>query len=70
MKFLIFSKKKKIPSFLICKKELINFYKKYGWVKLNKRKYKIEDHKNHLTGMTFDLKNKDREKILKFYYHV
>ena len=65
-----FLKKRKIPSFLICKKNLIKFYKKYGWVKLNKKKYKIEDHKNLLIGMTFNFKKKDRAKIIKFYYNL
>ena len=32
-----FIKKSKLPGFLICKKNLIKFYEKYGWVKLNKK---------------------------------
>ena len=65
-----FIKKKKRPSFLICKKNLIRFYKKYGWVSLNKKKFKIEDHKNLMSGMIYNLNKKNKKKIIKFYYNV
>ena len=65
-----FIKKKKRPSLLICKKNLIRFYKKYGWVSLNKKKFKIEDHKNLMSGMIYNLDKKNKKKIIKFYYNV
>ena len=65
-----FVEKKRRPSFLICKKNLIRFYKKYGWVSLNKKKIKIEDHKNLMSGMIYNLNKKEKEKIIKFYYNV
>ena len=64
-----FIKKKKIPSFLLCKKNIIKFYEKYGWVKLNKKKYKVEDHKTSLHGMAYNLKKINQKKIIKFYYN-
>ena len=35
-------------SFLVCKKELINFYKKYDWKKLDNKKFILKDHLIHL----------------------
>ncbi len=64
-----FIKKKKIPAFLLCKKNLIKFYEKYGWDKLNKKKYKVEDHKTSLYGMTYNLRKINQKKIVKFYYN-
>ena len=63
-----FIKKKRLPSFLLCKKNLIRFYEKYGWIKLNKKKFKVEDHKTSLYGMTYNLKKTNRKKTIKFYY--
>lgn len=37
-------KNEKLISFLICKNELINFYKKYSWKIVNSRKIQIVDH--------------------------
>ena len=51
----IISKKDKF-SFLICKNEMVKFYKKYKWVKLNKKKFKIMDHNSSLNGMIFNFK--------------
>jgi len=64
-----FIKQKKLPSFLLCKKNLIKFYKKYGWIKLNKKKFKVEDHRTSLHGMLYNLKKTDQKKIIKFYYN-
>ncbi len=60
----------KKPCFLLCKKKLINFYKKYGFEKLNKKKYKIEDHKNTLHGMIHNFNKADLIKKKKFYYNI
>ena len=40
-------------SFLVCKKELINFYKKYDWKKLDNKKFILKDHFNSSYGMIF-----------------
>ena len=50
-------KKSKYFSFLICKKKLINFYKKNQWNVLNKNKIQIIDAKFSVTGMVFNKKN-------------
>ena len=47
-----------------------NFYKKYGFEKLNKKKYKIEDHKNTLHGMIHNFNQADLIKKKKFYYNI
>jgi len=64
-----FIKQKKLPSFLLCKKNLIKFYEKYGWIILNKKKFKVQDHKTSLRGMIFNLKKTDQKKNIKFYYN-
>ena len=64
-----FISQKRVPSFLLCKKNLIKFYEKYGWIKLNKKKFKVEDHKTSLHGMIFNLKKTDQKKNIKFYYN-
>ena len=64
-----FIKKKKLPCFLLCKKNLIKFYEKYGWIKLNKKKFKVEDHITSLHGMIYNLRKTDQNKVIKFYYN-
>ena len=64
-----FIKKKRLPGFLLCKKDLIKFYEKYGWIKLKMNKFKVEDHKTSLCGMIYNLKKTDEKKIIKFYYN-
>ncbi|MDC0352912.1 GNAT family N-acetyltransferase [Candidatus Pelagibacter sp.] len=63
-----FIRQKRAPSFLLCKKNLIKFYEKYGWIKLNKKKFKVQDHKSLLHGMIYNLRKTDQKKI-KFYYN-
>jgi len=63
-----FIRQKRTPSFLLCKKNLIKFYEKYGWIKLNKKKFKVQDHKSLLDGMIYNLRKTDQKKI-KFYYN-
>tara|TARA_Y100000591_G_C21729535_1_gene643263 strand:+ start:408 stop:923 length:516 start_codon:yes stop_codon:yes gene_type:complete len=65
-----FIKLQKKPCFLLCKKKLVKFYKKYGFKELNKKKYKLEDHKNSLHGMVHNLNKTDLIKMKKFYYTV
>lgn len=65
-------KKSKKHSFLICPKNIIPFYLKFGWKELKKNKYIIKDHKSHWhnefnpsKGMTFMFK---KEKSTINYY--
>ena len=44
------------PSFLICKKGLFKFYKKYNWKLTKKNYFKIEDHKTKKRIMAFNFK--------------
>jgi hypothetical protein len=54
----IINKDKKI-SFLMCTEKLVNFYKKYNWKEINKKKFKIVDLKSNSTGMNFNEGIKD-----------
>lgn len=60
------TKSKKI-SFLICLKNMIKYYKKFGWEILSKKKFLIRDHKSNLSGMTIN--NKKNNKNLKFIFY-
>ena len=60
-------KKIKKKSFLICKKKVINFYKKNGWLNIEKKKFRIIDHKHNMYGMTFFDKRNLYDK--KYYFH-
>jgi len=52
-------------SFLICKNDLVSFYKKYDWIKLKKKYFKIEDHSFSSNGMLFN-----SSKIRKYYFYI
>jgi len=58
-------------SFLICKNELVSFYKNFFWKKLNKLKLKIMDHTFNTNGMFFNLSNKlsKIKKPIKIYFN-
>ena len=51
-------------SFLICKNDLVDFYKKYDWIKLNKKNIKVLDHPFSTNGMLF---NTNKVKKYNFY---
>ena len=51
-------------SFLICKNDLVDFYKKYDWIKLNKKNIKVLDHPFSTNGMLF---NTNKIKNYNFY---
>ena len=53
-------------SFLICKKELVNFYKKNDWKKLNKKSINLVDHTFFSYGMVFNSIKKNHKKY--FFY--
>ena len=56
-------KKNNQPAFLICKKKLINFYKKFGWKIINKNKFITEYKSFNCPGMSFELSDKSKKKI-------
>ena len=64
-----FIKLKKLPCFLLCKKELIGFYQKYGFIKLRKNHFKVLDHKNTLFGMIYYPEKKFFTGKKIFYYN-
>ena len=50
-------RRNKLPSFLVCEKNLMKFYKKFGWKKLNKKSVEFEDYKiKKKSIMSFNLK--------------
>ena len=50
--------KKNLPSFLICQKKTINFYKKNNWTVIKKKKFKIMDNNYpNQYEMIFNYKN-------------
>ena len=51
-------------SFLICKNDLVDFYKKYDWIKLNKKNIKVLDHPFSTNGMLFNT-----NKVKKYYFY-
>ena len=53
-------------SFLICEDKLVEFYKKYNWKKLNKKKIIIKDHKFLSNGLIFNSKNLNN----KFIFYI
>ena len=61
------SKKNKKISFLLCKKKLIDFYRKCGWKKLKKRKFVVDGKKTRLFGMVY---NPNKLKIEKTKSHL
>ena len=52
-------------SFLICKNGLVGFYKKYDWIKLNKKNIKVVDHPFSTNGMLFNT-----NKIKKYNFYI
>ena len=52
-------------AFLICKNELVNFYKKNNWIKLNKKFFQVADHQFSTNGMVLN-KKKDINRYI-FY---
>lgn len=47
-------KKNKNISFLMCSNDLVRFYKKYDWIKINKNHFNVIDHKFKNNGMIFN----------------
>jgi len=52
-------------SFLIFSNELVSFYKKNNWTRLNKKIFNVADHTFSSNGMIFNKKNFEKKM---FYY--
>ena len=61
----IIIKQSGFSSFLICRNELVRFYKKNNWTKLNNKDFSVMDHSFSSNGMVFN-KKKIKKKI--FYF--
>ena len=57
----IIIKKLNLFSFLICNNNLIRFYNKFSWIKLNKKNISISDHNFNSNGMVFNAKGKNKK---------
>ena len=55
-------------SFLICSNELVGFYKKNNWTKLNNKDFSVMDHSFSSNGMVFN-KKEDFKKFI-FYINI
>jgi predicted GNAT family N-acyltransferase len=60
-------KQVKYFSFLMCKKELINFYKKFGWVKLQRNNIDFKDFEFSSYGMIYNQRNHGNKK---YHFYV
>ncbi|MDA9662327.1 hypothetical protein N9T41_01205 [Candidatus Pelagibacter sp.] len=54
-------------SFLICERELISFYKKNKWIKVNNKNINIIDHLFSSNGMILNMKDVNKRK---HYFYV
>ena len=53
----------KQSSFLVCKKKLINFYKKFGWKNIDNRDYMTVYKSFNCSAMTYKLNRESKKKI-------
>ena len=61
-------KNNKIISFLICSKNLIRFYKIFGWRIMPKKIFSIVDHSFDGNGMYFNSKVLNKNKYIFYFY--
>ena len=64
----VIRKNKKI-SFLVCKKQLIKYYNKFDWVKLNKKKFRLMDGKFNKNGMIYNCKKRNVQGFFSFWLY-
>ena len=64
----IIIKQSGLSSFLICSNELVNFYKKNSWKKINNKRFNVVDYPFSSNGMIFNELNLSK-KIL-FYINI
>ena len=61
--------KKKLFSFLLCKKRVLKFYQKFKWKKINKIDYKLTDHNYSALAMTYNFKKNNKKNTYYFSYN-
>ena len=61
-------KKEKLHAFLICYNNLIKYYKKFGWTKIQNKSFKVMDFKFFTNGMTFNLKLNLKKIQIQYYF--
>jgi len=61
--------KNKKLSFLLCLKSVIRYYEKFGWKKMNSKKFLIKDHNFYSYGMCFNNKDLNKKFNYIFYLH-
>ena len=57
-------------SFLICKKDLIDFYKKFNWKLIKNNNISIPDHSFSTNGMIFNYNNTQVEGGVKYIFYI
>ena len=61
-------KKNKLPAFLICEKQLINFYEQHSWKLLKNSHFEMPDHdQKKRNGMVYNFNKKQSN--IKFYIY-
>ena len=62
-------KKHKMISFLLCKKNLLNFYEKFHWINIKNSNISILDHSFSDNGMIFNYQNL-KNNLTKFSFYI
>ena len=63
-------KQNKKLSFLICKKDLVDFYKKINWKLIKNNNISIPDHSFSTNGMIFNYNNTQVEGGVKYIFYI
>ena len=63
-------KQNKILSFLICKKDLVDFYKKFNWKLIKNNNISIPDHSFSTNGMIFNYNNTQAGERVKYIFYI
>ena len=61
-------KQNKKLSFLICKKDLVDFYKKFNWKLIKNNNISIPDHSFSTNGMIFNYNNAQKGGMKYIFY--
>ena len=60
-------KETKLTSFLLCKQNVINFYKKNGWKLLNSNQFQLINHKSSSNGMIYNYMKSQHDLNMKHF---
>ena len=63
-------KQNKKLSFLICKKDLVDFYKKFNWKLIKNNNISIPDHSFSTNGMIFNYNNTQVGERVKYIFYI